>query len=301
MLCAAKNECLASLSPEARGAMDVLAGRYRDGLSDESIYLSGYTGEPAKVHRKTSRPVLLNRPCLTILWMMQPDKLREVMKKPTLTESGFFPRFLICDTKAEPQREPETRPTISEETREAWADLLETLVRNFRNADTSSTITPSPEAAEVLRAYYNETVPKRSSGGKYHDIASYAARWAEQAWRLSVVLHAAEHGANAPQMELSEDTARRATTFARWFAIEQLAILDQGRKERSFSRLQKLLVALRAYPGQQAYMRELQRRHNLDRCEVETAMREFPEEVVVEQVRTAKSGPAAEMVRLLRH
>jgi uncharacterized protein DUF3987 len=144
--------------------MDVLAGRHRDGLSDESIYLSGYTGEPAKVHRKTSRPVLLNRPCLTILWMMQPDKLREVMKKPNLADSGFFPRFLICDTKAEPQKEPETRPTIAEETSAAWADLLETLVRTFHQAGSTMTITPSREAAEVLRAYYNENVPKRSSG-----------------------------------------------------------------------------------------------------------------------------------------
>jgi len=42
------------------------------------------------VHRKSSLPVILSRPCLAVLWMIQPDKLREMLGKAALTDSGML-------------------------------------------------------------------------------------------------------------------------------------------------------------------------------------------------------------------
>jgi hypothetical protein len=90
LLSESPSETLASLSPEAREVVDVLAGKFSDGKGDESIYLSAYSGETCKVHRKSSLPVILSRPCLAVLWMIQPDKLREMLGKAALTDSGMM-------------------------------------------------------------------------------------------------------------------------------------------------------------------------------------------------------------------
>ncbi|MEM7387053.1 MAG: DUF3987 domain-containing protein, partial [Verrucomicrobiota bacterium] len=93
-------ETLASVSGESRGMVDVALGRYTN-KSDEAIYLSGYSGDPCKIRRIGREPVCLKNPCLTVMWMVQPDKGLEMVRDQS--ESGLMPRFLVCDTKAEPE------------------------------------------------------------------------------------------------------------------------------------------------------------------------------------------------------
>ena len=89
-------------------------------------------------------------------------------------------------------------------------------------------IKPTPEALARLNAYHNEIVDRRR--GDLHDLTSYAARWAEQAWRLAVVLHAAVHGAQAHNHPLADETAANAIRLAQWFADQQLDTLARGRR-----------------------------------------------------------------------
>jgi len=76
---------------------------------------------------------------------------------------------------------------------------------------------------------YNRLVDRRNMD--LSDVQSYVARWNENAWRIALVLHAAEHGRQAHEVELSEETARRALTIMEWFAQEQLDILAANREE----------------------------------------------------------------------
>ena len=104
LLSAVKNEALASISSEARGCIDVLCGRYNK-MTDESIFISGWSGDSITIHRKGSPPVQLRRPCLSLLWLFQPDKLQMLLGKDAMTSSGLLPRFLIVNTRAQPQQE----------------------------------------------------------------------------------------------------------------------------------------------------------------------------------------------------
>jgi hypothetical protein len=76
------------------------------------------------------------------------------------------------------------------------------------------------------------------------DITSFAGRWTEQAWRLSVVLHAARHGLHAHEHPLSPDTAQDAITLADWFAAQQLDILSGGRWRAKRDRQKEVLLLL---------------------------------------------------------
>ncbi|MFO1437330.1 MAG: DUF3987 domain-containing protein [Verrucomicrobiaceae bacterium] len=294
-------ETLASLSDEARGAVDVLMGRYRES-TDESIFCQAYSGGPVKIHRKGSPPVVLARPCLALLWALQPDKLRELLESPAMSDSGLMPRFLIADTKAQPQKEPEERHCIDERVKTAWAALIDDLLDTYHEPDAKAhTIQPEPEAAKMLREYRNEIVDRMKSdtGGDLADVSIYAARWAENAWRLCVVLHAALHGEDAWRENLAPDTAAKALRLMRWFSEQQLRLLAAGREDKLTKRLEKLRELLALKPERQCNLSELERRHAFTPAEVQRLAAQFPGVLVIEKLSTGGSGRPPVVARLL--
>jgi 5S rRNA maturation endonuclease (ribonuclease M5) len=292
-------ETLASLSAEARGAVDVLMGRYRE-ATDEGIFLAGYSGDPVKIHRKGSPPVVLAHPCLTVLWMLQPDKLRELLESAAMSESGMMPRFLIADTKAEPQEEPDERHCIPASVKSAWTELIHSLLEEYHEPDAKARVVqPVREAAAMLRDYTNEIVQRRKRGGDLEDVSIYAARWAENAWRLAVVLHAAENGEDAWRENLSVATAGKALTLMRWFAAQQLRLLASGREDNLAKRLEKLREVLALKPEKVCNLSELERRHAFAADEVQRLAAQFPGVVVIEKLSTGGSGRPPVVARLL--
>jgi hypothetical protein len=273
-------------------------GRYRD-ATDESVFLASYSGDPIKIHRKSSRPILLHRPCLTILWAMQPDKLQEMLESPAMSESGLLPRFLLADTKAQPQEEPEIRHCVPGPVVEAWSELVHELIDEYHEPDIEArVIHPAPSATAMLRDYTNEIVRRRRQGGDLEDVEIYAARWAENAWRLSVVLQAAKFGADAWRQQLSEETASNAVSLMRWFSEQQLRILAVGRSARSTKRLERLKEVLSSKLGHQANLSELSRHHGIESDEVVWAAEKFPHVIVIEKMPSNGSGRPPVVARL---
>jgi len=89
-------------------------------------------------------------------------------------------------------------------------------------------VQPTPEARARLVAYYNQIVDRRR--GEFSDVSDFAARWAEQAWRLALVLHAGLHGAQAHGHQLTLETAVNAIDLIEWFVNQQLNLLSKGRR-----------------------------------------------------------------------
>lgn len=90
-------------------------------------------------------------------------------------------------------------------------------------------VQPTSEARQRLVDYHNAIVERRKC--ELRDVTGFAARWAEQAWKFAVVLHAGHHGADAHNHRLELTTAENAVRLAEWFANEQLQILAKGRHE----------------------------------------------------------------------
>jgi hypothetical protein len=70
--------------------------------------------------------------------------------------------------------------------------------------------------------------------GTDFDIASFIKRWSEQAWRISVVLHATSLGKKAIEQRIPVKTAEAATQLIEWFAGEQLRELSPVRDVGTF-------------------------------------------------------------------
>jgi hypothetical protein len=223
-------EQLASLSADAGEIVNVLLGRYNKlDRTDASVYLKAFTGDYCKVDRKNSEPVLLQSPCLSALWLTQPDKLESLLAERSLSDGGLIPRILTCHTHCDAREIVKNAPEIPAAIEKAYADLVRTLIETYRLAEQPFTIEPTSEAIEAMNAHYNAIVKRRRTD--LRDVTIYAARWNEQAWRIAVVLHAAQHGARAHECKLELDTAKRAIELADWFAVQQLEIsLPAGTK-----------------------------------------------------------------------
>jgi hypothetical protein len=101
----------------------------------------------------------------------------------------------------------------------AWNETLDKLTDSERFlAIVDPCVMPPEPEREALVAWVRADLS---------DVKSYAMRWAEQAWRLAVGLHAAKHGRVAHNHPLALETAQSA--IASWFADQQLEILTKSR------------------------------------------------------------------------
>jgi hypothetical protein len=247
VLLANRGECLASISPDAGAIVNILLGRYNKlDRTDEGIYLKAFSGDFCRVDRQGREPVVLNHPCLAVLWLTQPDKLDALLKQRSLTDGGLIPRILSCHTRAEPRPITEDASEIPPLTAQGWAQLVRGLLHNFRLAGQPATITPTTEAQHALDEHYNGIVARRKH--ELRDVGPYAARWNEQAWRIAVCLHAGLYGAEAGRHGLELETALSAIKLADWFAAQQLEILAGSRMAARRAKLDEVLALLADNP-----------------------------------------------------
>ncbi|MGE3313047.1 MAG: DUF3987 domain-containing protein [Limisphaerales bacterium] len=306
-------ETLLSASADARKLVDNILGRYAKDRTDEGLYLSAFSGDHIRVDRQGRPAVVLRRPCLALLWWIQPDALESLLDEASLSASGFLPRCLLAHTRAEPTRIEGETPILATTTIQGWRDLVESILMAFRlppNSDGSSrpsapaprTLTPSLDATAVLVGYHNAIVDRRQFD--LTDIGPFTARWAEQAWRLLVVLHAAKHMAQAADVPVDVDTARQAVELAEWFADCQISILTRGRRANAAKIEDEVLELLEENRTRRSRdfitAREVQRARISPTAEAAHALLSRMEQdgiLVSEEIRPAQGGKPTRIYR----
>ena len=280
-------EAMASITSEARGVVDIVNGKYGES-SDEDFYCSAYSGDPCKVGRMSRETISLKRPCLSISWAIQPDKLESMMGNETMVESGFLARFLMarCVTT-----QLEGTGRISEATTSEYHDLMVELLDTYRNAESTHVIEPAEEA-HVLFVEMKRDVNRRcAEGGDLADMDPYPSRWVENAWRLALVLHTATHGRDSHNHDLSHSMARDAIEIAQWFQSQQLGILSSGRDEKRWKRLEKLIELIKRKGGAIPLWR-LKEKHGFSESEIRTLVIDFPRQVEVVENKETGGRPS---------
>ena len=119
------DEAIFSTSSDARKLCDNLLGRYSANkkLADDGIYVAAWTGDDVKVDRQGREGVRLAKPCMTLLWALQPDALGMLLDEDSLQQSGFLARCLPAHTHAEPQHIGGDVQPISCDVRTCWENL----------------------------------------------------------------------------------------------------------------------------------------------------------------------------------
>lgn len=250
-------ECLASMSADARDVMAIVSGRY-GGQGSEALYLKAFSEDSCVINRTNRRAIRLDSPNLTCLWLVQPDKIDDMFGKKFANEGGLLPRFLVCQANCKATPIDRSQASVGDEPQRAWDDLVTSLLTAYRLKQGRIIITPTDHATKLLDDHYNGLVQRRN--GDLHDIESYVARWNEQAWRLALVLHAAQWGQKAASKQLSGKTAKNAIELTTWFADQQLARLMNGR-EAAEQKLTDAVVKLLLDKPAGIKARDIHRKH----------------------------------------
>ena len=268
--------------------------------TDEGLYIKLWSGDTHQVDRIGREPLRLVNARLSLLWLVQPDKLHEVVAAEGLWEGGLLPRMLLVQTGAQMQRiDPGSTATISPVVKEAWADLVRLILERYRQADEEwETVQPAPEASCILAAIHNEGVGQVESGAM-RDMDSFVARWAEQAWRIALILHVAAHPTDAEVQPLAADTASAAAEIVRWFCLQQQHLLAQGREEKRRKKFERLVQILED-GGDEETVRNLRDRHNLNENELKILVSAYPTKIAfVTRPPGSRGGRPSRTVKLL--
>jgi hypothetical protein len=189
--------------------------------------------------------------------------------------------------------------------RDAYRTLVDSLVHEYRqNEGEPYVIKPTGAAMKAFIDHHNAVVRRRNNG-ELQDIAQFAARWNEQAWRISVCLHAGQWGDEAHGKHLAAETAEAAITLADWFSNEQLEILKSQRMNRQILRAQKLHFYI-SNAGGQLTLRDLRDRHGFQHGECVELAKLFPallryEIIIPAKKQDGRGGRPSEVLRAVRN
>lgn len=300
-------EVVFSASADARKLVDNLMGRYNPGkTTDESLYLSAYSGDFVRVDRQGRDAVVLNKPCLALCWFVQPDLVATMLDEQSLSVSGFLPRLLVCHTNAAPRRIEGEAQTLSESVRNRWTQLIGHLLATYHAADKPHCITPTPAAVAIFTDFHNRIVDRRAVD--LADVGAFAARYAENAWRLAVVLHAAQWAGDASHEQMAAETAVNAVRMVEWFAASQLDILAKGRHAAAVKVQDEVLELLETICQRKAQdfitVREIHRKRittTADAAKALLAQMEADGLLVGEDITPARGGKTTRIYRAVKN
>jgi hypothetical protein len=296
--------CLSSMSDDARTIMEIIEGKHNKGTNaDDAFFIQAWTGNPFAFDRVTDREnLVISAPWLSALWFVQPDKLASLAGNAETFQSGFFQRLLVCNTGASPLPLTDHADCFPAALESEWESLIRRLIENLRRREEAEPllVQPSREAEALLREYQNGCVGRQAT--ELSDVPTIAGKWGENAWRVALVLHTADHPENPAAVPVSRETGERARVLVEWFAEESLRLVAPAREEKENERAAKLrLILERPKYDREAGVPQgtLANNHGFGREELESLCATYPRLFErVEKGTTGKGGKPTFFVRL---
>lgn len=274
-------------SPEAGSTVRVMLGKYTKGAAaDLDLFLSGYSVEPYRSDRIT-RGVCQITPCLSLLLMVQPSILRELLTHEEAFERGLTARLIMCIVETEPLEDDGALRRVNARVAAAWNERIHGILnRRETLAGQPRPIQCTDEAREEFRRFHNDSVKLRR--GEFRDIEAELGRWRENAIRISVGQCVAD---NPEARELTGEQAARAVEIMRWCALAGLKITLAGQMRKRAQRADELQTILLQRNARQT-LRDLDKCHGFKKDEVCALARQFPDRFTIEREQPTCGRPS---------
>lgn len=223
--------------------------RYNKG-SEEQFWLSVWSGKPLRINRKTSEPINIPLPFVSVAGTIQPAVLNQLATNRT--ENGFIDRILFVFPeylKKEYWSENQLSPEISKD----WSKILETLLNIQQRFNETENPDPvilrlSPEAKEILFAW-QRTNTDQANGSESDAERAICAKIEQYAIRFSLILQLLQYacsvgGKNQIEVEAVRGALRLAEHFKRTALRVQTMLANETPVDRLPADKRKLYEAL---------------------------------------------------------
>lgn len=292
------NEQLFSYSPEAGDMVRVAMGRYAsDNRGDFDLFLSAYSVEQFSESRVGRGVKHLSKPCLSVVWLVQPRLLWELLGNDEAVERGFVARPLYgVIPSMEIPIDDGSILSINRETMRGWEAILKRCL-DRRNNETSI-VHCEDKGRAIFRDFHNETVKWRNN--EFREIQGEMGRARENAIRLALgqcIADALEK--NEEPKILTPNHAERGVAIARYSYRNLVKLLSPLKEEVSAKRAEKLEREVQNKGGR-ATLNDLRRRNGFEHEEVQRLAKKYPNRfrVLASEV-SPNGGRPSEIVEVL--
>lgn len=211
--------------------------------SERQHHLSAWSGAPIKVDRKTSDPVFVQHPVVSVTGGVQPDVMIDLAVEAGRRD-GFLERILWSV--------PNTKPSLwsdAEVSREASTALL-ALFRHLRRPEASlSPVCLSRGAYRLFTSWYNENQKSiTETGGLMQGVY---AKMPLQLARLTLIIHCLEHPDSPSSRLVSAETMAAAIKLVEYFrgqagiALAMVGVGSSYRGSGTTARIFQILIKAR--------------------------------------------------------
>jgi len=252
---------IAVMSGESAFLSNTAGSRYSD-TPNHDVILSGHAADSIRVDRKARPAETIERACLTICVMVQPDVIRELGRSPGFVQRGGAARLLPCLPADNLGRRQIDVACVPADLSKAWSDLVTRILQHVPAMRNGSyvpwTLNLDPEALAEFRTYRLWHESQMTRDGHFGDIRDWAGKECGAVLRIAGLLHIGTH--EAPEhVPINADTLRRAITIATYFEqhVRVMYRMMRGRSDQSDART--VLTALEEL-GTSNTKRELHRK-----------------------------------------
>lgn len=216
--------------------------KYKSGGGDEEVMLSLFSGKSISVNRKSSEPIFIEKPFVSIIGSIQPQVLINLLGNNKI-DNGLTHRFLFAfpDHVIREDLSDDDVPEYIEELYQTFINRI--LISDFFEADgyPAHKITLSKdgyEAYKIFRRRINETINNEKSdaiSGIYAKLDTYSLR-------IALILHVIRTGCKEPEInpyQVSAETFRKAAEVIEYFEHNALKV---------FKLMEKFRDPLKDYP-----------------------------------------------------
>jgi len=219
-LLAEQGGAIAAMSAESAFLSNTAGGRYAD-APNLDVLLNGHAGDRIRVDRKGRPSETVERACLTLCLMVQPDVIQELGKSAGFIARGgaarllpSFPPDMLGRRLIDVQPVPAALST-------AWNDLIRAMLERRPPMEDDAylpwTLELSGEAAARFRTYRMHHEGQMGHDGAYADIRDWAGKQPGTVLRIAGLLHVAGHA--VPESHpISADTFERSIAITEYFA-----------------------------------------------------------------------------------
>ena len=209
------------------GLFKILAGLYSGQSANIDSFKKAYSCEPIRVDRKGRPSETIQDPALTLLLMVQPKVLADIMGNADFSGEGLLARFLYClPVSRVGARAYRTKP-IPADVRAAFDHALAPLLEmQASHTGPAQIIRLSDEADALSEAFALSLEPRLH--GDLADIEGWAGKYHGQVARIAGVLHCFENGPDAGAELLTGGTFQAAATIGAYFLAHAQAALTRA-------------------------------------------------------------------------
>ena len=204
------------------GLFGIMAGLYSGDKANIDMFLKAYTGDVIRVDRKGRASEYIPHPALSMLFMIQPQVLHEIMQNNEFKGRWLLARFLYCAPQSLVGHRVYRTPDIPDGARDAWNTRLNTLLTLQTDAPKKPyVIYFSPEAEALDEQFFYQLEPRFVDD--LEDVGDWAGKYRGQIMRIAGVLHCIENGEDAGVEALRASTLQAAIDIGQYFLSHSLA------------------------------------------------------------------------------